>query len=185
MSPTPEHIARVMQEADCLVSRQAMEAAMDRMADEITRDLSTRNPLLLCVMTGGVVATGQLLTRLQFPLQVDFLQATRYRGDTRGGDTLHWLVRPRMSLEGRCVLLIDDILDEGHTLAGILDFCREAGAEEVRSAVLVHKIHDRGVPDLRAEYVGVEVEDRYLFGYGMDYREYLRNAAGIYAVKDA
>ncbi|MFP4079313.1 MAG: hypoxanthine-guanine phosphoribosyltransferase [Ectothiorhodospira sp.] len=185
MSVTPEHAAQIQAQADCLVSRAEVEAAMDRMAEAITRDLGDRDPVILCVMTGGVVIAGHLLTRLDFPLQVDYLHATRYRGETTGGETLHWVVKPRLSLEGRTVLVLDDILDEGHTLAGILDFCRAQGAREVRTGVLVYKHHDRHVPGLSAEYVGVEAPDRYVFGYGMDYKEYLRNAPGIYAVKDA
>ncbi|MCG5509340.1 hypoxanthine-guanine phosphoribosyltransferase [Ectothiorhodospira lacustris] len=183
MSVTPEHVKQVLAEADCLVPREQVEAAMDRMAEAITRDLADGNPLILCVMTGGVVAAGHLLTRLHFPLQVDYLHATRYRGALTGGEELHWLVKPQTSLKDRTVLVLDDILDEGHTLAGILDYCRQEGAREVLSAALVLKHHDRRVPGLEADYLGVEVEDRYVFGYGMDYKEYLRNAPGIYAVK--
>ncbi|MGM0676199.1 hypoxanthine-guanine phosphoribosyltransferase [Ectothiorhodospira marina] len=183
MSVTPEHAAQVYAEADCLISKQQVEAAIDRMAETITRDLAEQNPLLLCVMTGGVVFTGHLLTRLHFPLQVDYVHATRYRGELKGGNTLHWIMEPQIDLKDRVVLVLDDILDEGHTLAGILDYCRQQGARAVHSAALVLKRHDRRVPGLEADYVGVEVEDRYVFGYGMDYKEFLRNANGVYAVK--
>lgn len=183
MTVSAEHAARVWREADCLYDRARVEQALDRMGREITAALADRNPLILCVMTGGVVAAGHLLTRLDFPLQVDYLHATRYRGEVQGAAELHWLVRPQTPLEGRTVLVIDDILDEGRTLAGIQDYCRQHGAASVHSAVLVVKHHDRRDPHVHAEFVGVEVEDRYVFGYGMDYKEYLRNAPGIYAVK--
>jgi hypoxanthine phosphoribosyltransferase len=180
---TAEHARQVWRDADCLHDQAAVERALDRMAGEITQALGESNPLLLCVMNGGLVAAGQLLTRLHFPLQVDYLHATRYRGDVEGAAELHWLVRPQIPLDGRDVLVIDDILDEGRTLAGILDYCRQHDAASVRSAVLVMKHHDRRDPRIHADFVGVEVEDRYVFGYGMDYKEYLRNVPGIYAVK--
>lgn len=184
MPVTPEEAARVYAEADCLVTGAGIDQALDRMAKAITEDLADANPLVICIMTGGLVAAGQLLTRLDFPLHLDYLHATRYRGATSGGAEVHWLVEPHLSIEGRNVLLVDDILDEGHTLAAIQAYCRGHGAASVRTAVLVDKLHDRKYPGASADYIGVEVEDRYLFGSGMDYKEYLRNAAGIWAVKE-
>ncbi len=169
-------------EAELLCPREEVEAALDRMAARIGADLGERDPLILCVMMGGLIPAARLLARFDFPLQLDYVHATRYRGDTRGGE-LHWKCRPETPLEGRVILVVDDILDEGWTLAAILEDCRRRGAQEVRSAVLVHKRHDRKAP-VSADYIGVEVEDRYVFGYGMDYRGYLRNAPGIYAVRE-
>ncbi|HGN3348776.1 TPA: phosphoribosyltransferase family protein [Pseudomonas aeruginosa] len=84
----------------------------------------------------------------------------------------------------RDVLIIDDILDEGHTLSAIIDFCKHAGARAVHTAVLVDKEHERKArPDLKASFTGLYCADRYVFGYGMDYKGYWRNAAGIFAVK--
>ena len=80
------------------------------------------------------------------------------------------------------MLVVDDILDEGITLAALLNYCRDAGATEVLSAVLVRKDRPRSV-DLIPDFVGLEIPNRYIFGYGMDYHGYWRNAAGIYAVK--
>jgi len=177
------HAWQVNAEADCLFDRHQLEAAMDAMATAISTDLADANPLLLTVMTGGVVLAGQLLTRLDFPLQLDYIHATRYRGETSGGE-LHWLRHPVFDLAGRHVLIVDDILDEGYTLAAIEAWCAEQGAASVRSAVLVDKNHQRkAVAGMRAAYTGLDTPDRYLFGYGMDYKDYLRNAPGIYAVK--
>lgn len=181
MTVSEDEIRRVRAEAECLHDRPAVEAAFDRMAAAIRTRLEGSNPLVLCVMTGALIPAGHLLTRLDFPLQVDYLHATRYRHRTQGG-TLEWKARPQLPLTGRHVLVIDDILDEGHTLAAILAYCREAGASSVSSAVLVDKRRPRD-HDLRPDFVGLEIEDRYVFGYGMDYKGYLRNAAGIYAVK--
>lgn len=181
MSVTPEQAQAVLREADCLYSAAQVEKALDRMADDIADRLAGTSPILMCVMNGGLVPTGKLATRLDFPLHMDYLHATRYRNTTSGGD-LMWLARPHMDLRGRVVLVVDDILDEGITLAAIMDYCREQGASQVYSAVLVEKRHERkyGLPD--ADFVGLEVEDRYVFGYGMDYKGFLRNAPGIYAV---
>ncbi len=180
---TPQQIYAVYRQADCLCSAEAVEAAVDRMAAEITAALREKNPLVLCVMTGAVVVTGQLLTRLDFPLQLDYIHATRYGEETRGG-LVRWLSLPQSSLKGRTVLVVDDILDEGHTLAAILDYCWEQGAAEVHLAALVEKRHERKAPGLKADFVGLEVEDRYVFGFGMDYKGYLRNLPAIYGVKE-
>jgi len=177
-----EHAMQVYRRADRLYTEAEVEAALDRMAGRITAALEDQDPILLCVMLGGVVPTGKLLARLGFPLQLNYVHATRYGSATRGGK-LRWVARPQDDLEGRNVLLIDDILDEGHTLAAIHESCRELGAARVQSAVLVEKRHTRKA-DYVADFIGLEVEDRYVFGYGMDYKGYLRNAPGIYAVAD-
>lgn len=168
-------------QADELHSAQDVTAALDRMAEDISATLKDSNPLVLCVMVGGLITAGQLLTRLSFPLQVDYVHATRYRGDTQGGQ-LQWRAAPSVPMQDRVVLLIDDIFDEGWTLEAIVNSCIAAGAKEVHSAVLVEKHHNRKA-EIRPTFVGLHVEDRYVFGYGMDYKEYGRNLAGIYAVK--
>ena len=180
---TPEKLAQVQSRARCLHTETEVEAALDAMAVSISRQLSTTNPLLLCVMQGGLIVTGKLATRLAFPLQLDYLHATRYRERTSGGD-LHWRQYPAQSLQGRTVLVIDDILDEGKTLEAIVNYCKEQGSREVYSAVLVNKIHQRRQSTIKADFIGLEIEDFYLFGYGMDYKGYLRNAAGIFAIAE-
>ena len=176
-----DEIKKVKAEADCLFTKAEVEAALDSMAMVISEKLQHKNPLVLCVMSGAMIPAGHLLTRLDFPLQLDYIHASRYAGETRGGE-LYWQTKPNFSLSGREVLIIDDILDEGITLAAIVEYCHEAGAASVSTAVLVDKKHDRK-NGINADFVGLETEDRYLFGYGMDYKDYLRNAAGIYAVK--
>lgn len=182
MTANRQEAQAVYAKADLLHSRQAIETALDRMATDISAQLSETNPLVLCVMIGGLIPAGGLLTRLDFPMQIDYIHATRYRGATQGG-TLRWIAKPACSMQDRVVLLIDDILDEGITLAAIIDECKVEGAREVHTAVLVEKLHDRK-NGLKATFKGLDVEDRYVFGYGMDYKGYLRNAPGIYAVAD-
>ncbi|WP_017936911.1 hypoxanthine-guanine phosphoribosyltransferase [Zestomonas thermotolerans] len=177
------HIRQVMAEADCLYSEAEVEAAIDRVAAAINEEMAERNPVVFCVMNGGLIFAGKLLPKLGFPLEMSYLHATRYRNQTSGGE-LFWKAKPELSFIDRDVLILDDILDEGHTLGAIADFCRRAGAASVRIAVLIDKDHDRKArPDLKADYVGLSCVDRYIFGYGMDYKGYWRNAPGIFAVK--
>ncbi|MDH5191889.1 MAG: hypoxanthine-guanine phosphoribosyltransferase [Gammaproteobacteria bacterium] len=182
MSVTPEHIKKVLANADQLYSADEVQKAVDKMAAEISDKLKDSNPLVLCVMVGGLIPAGWLLPRLHFPMNMDYIHATRYRGNTSGG-TLHWIAKPSMSLDDRVVLIIDDILDEGITLTEIVKDCRAQGAREVYTAALVEKKHNRNMGD-KATFIGLEVEDRYVFGCGMDYKGYLRNLPGIYAVKE-
>jgi len=178
-----EHIKQVYAEADLLHSEAEVEAAIKKMGETITADLADQDPVVFSIMNGGLVIGGKLLTEMDFPLEAGYMHATRYRNSTSGHE-LEWKVRPHIDFTDRVVLIVDDILDEGHTLAEIIDFCKREGAKEVRIAVLVDKVHDRKArPDLKADYVGIYIEDRYIFGYGMDYKGYWRNAPGIYAVK--
>ncbi|MDP1653957.1 MAG: hypoxanthine-guanine phosphoribosyltransferase [Rhodocyclaceae bacterium] len=178
-----EEIRRIMVEADCVATPAEVDTAFDRMAQDITQRLKNANPLIYTVMNGGLLVAGRLISKLDFPLELAYLHATRY-GHALNGTFLDWRVRPTQSLTGRIVLVIDDVLDEGHTLDAICQNVRDAGAAEVQTAVLVHKVHARkAVPDMRADFTGLDAPDRFLFGCGMDYKGYWRNAAGIHAVK--
>jgi len=178
----PAEIKRVQAEADLIHSSEAVEAAIEKMGREITAVLSDKNPVILCLMIGGVITTGKLIPLLDFPLQVEYIHATRYQGETSGGD-LRWIRKPAISLQDRHVLLIDDILDQGTTLMAIVEECKNNQAKTIHTAVLVDKQLNRERSFKKADFTGVTVPDRYVFGYGMDYKDYLRNAPGIYAVK--
>jgi hypoxanthine phosphoribosyltransferase len=182
MMLTDAMLRQIRDEAVMLHGPEAVRAALDRMAGEITVALDGTLPIVLCVLNGGIIPTGHLLTRLAFPLETDYLHATRYRGKTTGGQEIAWLCKPHLPLQGRTVLLVDDILDEGHTLKAISEYCRGAGAARVYTAVLVEKRHDRRVAGMTADFVGLAVEDRYVFGCGMDYKGYLRNLDGIFSL---
>jgi hypoxanthine phosphoribosyltransferase len=179
----PKKIREVYEKSTCLFTHNEVEAALDRMALNIHEQLQDKNPLILCVMVGGMVPLGNLLPRLDFPLEVDYVHATRYRGEISGGE-LHWKVKPSAeSIKDRTILIVDDILDGGITLSAIIEEVKNMGAESVYSAVLVDKKHKRVENGLdHADFVGLVVDDHYIFGYGMDYNEYLRNAPGIFVV---
>jgi hypoxanthine phosphoribosyltransferase len=179
---TPEEAQAVYHRATRLYSIDQVEQAVDRMALRIAERLHGLNPLVLCVMNGAMVPFGRVVSRMDFPMELDYVHATRYRGATSGGE-LHWIKRPDRSLHGRQVLIVDDILDEGFTLQALVEACTSQGAEAVSSAVVAVKHHDRRT-GIEADFHAVQVEDRYVFGYGMDYKGYLRNAPGIFAVVD-
>jgi hypoxanthine phosphoribosyltransferase len=183
MSISLEQAERVRSESICLYTNEQVEQAIERLASEISARFRGKNPLIICVMNGGLILTGKLVTRLDIPLQIDYLHATRYRGETTGGQ-MHWLARPQHSLKDRYVVVVDDILDEGVTLREIISYCQEQGAKEVASCVLVDKEHDRKQGYSKADFTGLTVEDKYVFGYGMDYKGFLRNAPGIFAVRN-
>lgn len=179
MNGTPEI---VFAQATELYAADEVAITLQRMADEITAKLATQNPLVLCVMKGAVVFAGQLLPLLRFPLNFDYLHATRYRDQTRGGE-LDWKFFPENVIAGRQVLVLDDILDEGHTLAAIRDRCLAEGAAGFYSAVLLEKILSQPKPVV-ADFVGIRVPDRYVFGCGMDVNGWWRNLPAIYALRD-
>lgn len=179
---TSEQAWNVYQRADCLHDEVQVEAALDKMALAMSERLKQVNPVLVCLMNGGVVPFGKLLTRLNFPLQVDYVHATRYGANLRGGE-LQWIAGPFVPSAGRVVVLVDDILDEGTTLAAIEKHYQSIGVQEVIKAVLVRKQRPRKI-DVPVDYVGLDIPDRYVFGYGMDYKGWLRNAPGIYAVSN-
>jgi hypoxanthine phosphoribosyltransferase len=183
MNDAQREAERVLAEADCLHDAPAVQGAYDQLADEIRAHYAGRNPLLLCVMTGGLVPTAEITKRLAFPFELDYLHATRYRSSTQGGG-LVWKRQPDAKrIEGRDVLVIDDILDEGHTLVAIRQALLGFAPASLKVAVLAEKLHNRRAPHAHAEYIGLQVEDRYVFGCGMDYKEYWRQLPAIYAVK--
>lgn len=172
----------MLNEADLLYDRLEIERILDRLGAEITDRLACSYPVALCVMGGAVVFAGQLLPRLAFPLEFDYLHATRYRAGTRGGE-IEWCALPRSEVVGRVVLLMDDILDEGHTLAAAKAKLLELGAARVEVAVLAEKELGHGKP-IKADYVGLTLPNRYVFGMGMDAYGLWRNLPGIYALKE-
>jgi hypoxanthine phosphoribosyltransferase len=180
---TAEQALAVLREAELVCPPEQIEAALDRLAAAVTARLEGRDPLVLMVMNGAFVTTARLLSRLRFPLRVGYLHATRYRSGTRGGE-IDWIASPRPPVAGEVVLVVDDIFDEGDTLKAIVDKVRQQGATAVYSAVLVNKRHDRKAPGLTVDFVGLDVPDRYVFGCGMDYKEYWRQLPAIYAVRD-
>lgn len=171
----------VLQKSEVIFAEAEVRDSVSRLAAEISQDLANEMPLVLCVMGGAVVFAGQLLPQLKFPLEFDYVQASRYHNST-SGQHLVWKVTPGDNVRGRTVLLLDDILDEGHTLAAVREKCLEAGASRVVIAVLTEK--DTGLDKpIAADFVGLHVPNRYVFGWGMDVNGWWRNLPDIYALR--
>lgn len=172
---------RFLEESDPIADAHEVQAAITRVAGEIETALSAAYPLVLVLMRGAVVFAGQLLPRLRFPLELDYLDVTRYGATTRGGEPV-WRFDPPDGVRGRAVLLLDDILDRGRTLDAVRERVLALGAASFHCAVLVEKetAHPRPVA---ADFVGLQVPDRFVFGCGMDARGLWRNLPEIRAMK--
>lgn len=176
----PAAVLAARQRAELVFDEVEVDDALDRLADRLRPELECADPWVFTVMTGGLPAAAALLARFDFPLRVGYLHVGRYGGATRGGE-LRWHSRPDYDVRGRVVLLVDDIVDRGDTLAGLVRWARDAGAARVLTAVLA----DREVDEPRAvsaDYAALRCPDRYLFGCGMDFQGYWRNLRAIYAL---
>ena len=171
----------LLERAELLYSEADVARAIAKLAADITLALQDDYPLVLSVMGGAVVFSGYLLPKLHFPLEFDAIHVSRYGAETRGGE-LQWRVLPKEPIAGRTVLVLDDILDEGHTLAAIRDKILALGARRVLNAVLVEKTLTHSKP-VQADFVGITVPDRFVFGCGMDAYGAWRNLPAIYALE--
>lgn len=177
---TPNEAWKILESADLLCDEATVRAEIARLAAEITARLKDHYPLVLAVMGGSVFFAGHLLPQLRFPIEFDSIQASRYGNATSGGKIV-WTVEPRENVKGRTVLVLDDILDGGETLAAIRDRVLSLGAAAFYSAVLTDKDIGRNKP-IAPEFVGVKLPNRYVFGCGMDVAGAWRNLPAIYAV---
>ncbi len=165
-----------------LASAAQISAALDRLASDLTAAVGQTCPVLVAVMTGGVFTATELARRLDFPHEFDYVHLTRY-GKTLAGGEIEWVVRPAASLRGREVVIVDDILDRGDTLAALRAAFAELGVARLYTAVLVVKdLAQPNVPRPRVDFFGLRVEERYVFGCGMDYKGFWRGLPALYAV---
>ena len=171
-----------LKHSSLVVSRVEVQQALDRMAEAVNAHYNRQPVTLLVVLTGAMVPAAWLAPRLTMPLRMDFVHVTRYDGETRGGE-IQFRVPPRLPLAGEHVLIVEDIFDVGLTLQAISRYCEAQGARSVRSAVLVRKRHDRGTTGEMPDFIGLEVDDRYIFGCGMDVHEHWRHLDEIRALE--
>jgi hypoxanthine phosphoribosyltransferase len=182
MSLSTQQARDILQHADLLYTEQQVQVALHEVATQINAVLAEQFPLVLSVMGGAVIFSGQLLPLLDFPLEFDYVHVSRY-GDARHGGAMKWKVEPGENVRGRVVLLLDDILDEGHTLHALHERVMALGAQRCYSAVFADKLHGKAKP-IHADFVGIQIPDRFVFGYGMDIQGAWRNLPAIYAVKE-
>ncbi len=172
----------IFEQSEEIVSPETIQATIRKMARQISVVLAEENPFVLCVMRGAIIFCGYLLGHLRFPLELGYVHATRYHDHLQGG-LLEWIQLPPPTIRGRHVLLVDDILDEGDTLASIAQCCYDQGAQSVRAAVLAEKNIAKSKP-YQADFSGLMLPNRYVFGFGMDIHGFWRNLPSIRALKD-
>ena len=182
MTISMQHSRDILQQAELLYPAEQVQISLHKVARQINAALADTHPLVLSVMGGAVVFTGQLLPLLEFPLDFDYVHVSRY-GDAMHGGKVRWKVEPCENVRGRVVLVLDDILDEGHTLVALRQRVLELGASKFYSAVFADKQHGKDKP-IHADFVGVELPDRFVFGYGMDIEGAWRNLPTIYAIRE-
>lgn len=175
-------LADALAASDLIHDRATVERAISVMAKEISRDYRGQRPTVLTIMNGGLWFAARLSLELEFDAEFDYLHATRYRGDTRGSG-LVWLREPNIDLRDKDIILLDDILDEGPTLREVRNWCEAKDARSVKLSVMCWKRHGRAVDGMEPDYFGLEVPDRYVYGYGMDYYEQGRNLPAVYALR--
>jgi hypoxanthine phosphoribosyltransferase len=172
--------------AEELVSAESVQDAVRKVAEVLNARFDTDDsgefPLVLGVMGGAVVFTGHLLPQLNFPLEFDYIHVTRYGDQDRGGEVV-WKVIPRQNVAGRTIIVVDDILDEGETLAHVKQRLLDMGAAEVILAVFADKDLGRKKP-VHADIVGLTIPNRFVVGFGMDAHGYWRNLPGLWVIKE-
>lgn len=169
--------------ADCIITKSEISKSIDAIAEKLTEDIGDQIAIFLCVMKGGLVLTAELMQRMQKPMELDYAHIDRYRNKTQGNE-LRWYKEPDINLQGRLVVVIDDIFDEGYTLQAVLKYCKNANADRVLSVVLLKKQLQQKNIWIEPDYVCMNVEDRYVFGCGMDYKGFWRNLDAVYAVSE-
>lgn len=172
-----------------LFSLEDVESSIDSIANQLNTQIlgeeeqaDKSGVALLTIMNGAMVFSGKLLPKLTFSLEVDYIHATRYGNGTEGG-ALALLAEPKIELQGKRVLLVDDIFDDGITVERVKQYCLDRGAKDVKTVILAYKDKPRfgeSAAIAKPDFVGVTVPDEYVFGMGMDAEGYLRNAPGIY-----
>lgn len=173
----------VRKNAELLIPEKEINKAIDRLAASINSSIHGEVPIFICIMKGGLILTSELMKRISKPIELDYIHVDRYRKKTHGSN-IHWHKEPDVNLKNRHVYLLDDIFDEGITLQELIAYCQNKGASKVVTVVLLRKLllqkHTNVVPD----FIGIDIEDRYVFGCGMDYKGYWRNLHEVYAVKE-
>ena len=176
-----QDVNKTRKQADLLISEKEINDALDQIANKVKGVIGNDVPVILCVMKGGLMVTSELFKRIQSPLELDYIHVDRYRNKTQGG-SIQWHKEPEIDLQGRLVLLVDDIFDEGYTLQELVSYCTAKGAGKVLSVVLLKKELAEKPTKFEPDFVGLTIPDRYVFGWGMDYKGYWRNLTDVFAV---
>ncbi len=166
-----------------LIAKKDIVQSIEKLAATINKDFMGQDVVVLCVMTGGMVFCSHLLTHLSFPVRFDYVHISRY-GDKDHGGQLRWIKEPNLNLDGQNILIVDDMIDEGVSLTEVVNFCLNKNPRSVKTAVLLNKEKPRKHNDIvEPDYHGFAIEDKFVYGFGIDYKHYYRNAENIYLVE--
>ena len=180
---THQELQVIKDSSDLVFSSTQIKTAVETIGLELERKIFQKNPVMLCVMNGGLVFAADLMRSLDSDVRLDYLHVARYLDKTVGG-SLHWHKEPKLSLQDEVVVIADDIYDEGYTMEELVSYCKNQGAREVITVVLLLKDKASRHTDLKPDLFGLQVDDRYVYGYGMDYQGHLRNVPDIYAIAE-
>lgn len=183
LEQTLQEVEQLKEKSEMIYSKSAVEKSIAQVAAHMNSALANKAPVFLCVMNGALIFMGQLMTQLNFPLQINYVHASRYQGEIEAKPQIDWIAKPAVELQGRTVVIVEDILDSGLTMQLIYEYCQQQQAKEILTATLVDKQRSREVHGLdHCDFTGLETSNKFLFGYGLDYKGFLRNEPGIFEV---
>lgn len=165
-----------------LVAEEDIRRRVDELGKEITRDYAGMQPIAVCVLRGAIPFYADLIRRIDLPVTVDTITVSSYGSGTVSGK-LKVITDMRTSVEGRDVLVVDDIIDSGRTSVALIEMLKERGAKSVRTCALLDK-PSRRVVDIKGDYVGFAIPDEFAVGYGLDWNEKFRNLPHVYTLKE-
>lgn len=183
LQQTLQEVEQLKAQGQMVYSKTQVEKAISQVAAHMNSSLADKAPVFICVMNGALIFMGQLMTQLTFPLQINYVHASRYQGEIEAKPQIDWIAKPALSLQDRTVVIVEDILDTGLTMQLIQEYCQQQQAKQILTATLVDKQRPREVANLdHCDFTGLVTSDKFLYGYGLDYKGFLRNEPGIYEV---
>jgi len=166
-----------------MISNQELCQQIGRIAAQLTEDYCQKNPLVVCVLNGAAIFHADLIRGMPIPLSVDYIRVSSYGQGMRSSGALTFTAYPSTEIHGRNVIVVEDIVDSGLTSARIREYLTEQGAASVAVAALLFKPEAfRG--NIPPEFVGIEIPDSFVVGFGLDFAQQGRNLPAIYALDD-
>ena len=165
-----------------LLSEEEVDKKIAEIAKQISEDYKGKQVHMLCVLKGGVFFTCELSKRLTVPVSMDFMSVSSYGADTKSSGVVRIVKDLDESIKGKDVLVVEDIIDSGRTLYYLLDILEKRRPNSMRLCTLLDK-PDRRVRDVKVDYVGFEIPDEFVVGYGLDYAQRYRNLPFIGVVE--
>lgn len=165
-----------------LITEEEIDRRVRELAAQISKDYEGRKIRMVGILKGASFFMCELAKRITVPVSIDFMQVSSYGGATESTGTVRIRKDLDESIEGLDVIIVEDIVDSGRTLAFLGDFLKSKGAKSIRYCTLLDK-PERRVVDLKADYAGFEIPDQFVVGYGMDYDQEYRNLPYIGVVE--